>query len=396
MTHIRVALGVTNETSALSFYRGYVRFLKERGCEVSLVASSEGALELFAAEQGGTGVHIPMAREPAPLKDILSLYKWIKYLRNCGPDVVVGATPKAALLSMLSSRLVGCPVRVYQMWGLRLETEKGLKRALLRAMERVTIGCSTVVVCNSSSLAIAAKRDGLLSSRDAVVLGEGSSHGVDLRYYSRDAACPPLDKETMSFLQNVGDAPVIGFVGRLTPDKGLDTLLEALEIAGQRGVRLAVLLVGREEDPELVQRIKASARSIPIHLAGHTRDVRPALKAIDVLCLPSKREGFPNVVLEAAAMAIPAIVANSTGTVDSVVDYETGRVTATEDPEALADVLEDFVENRQVWAQYGEQAMIRARDDFAQETVWEYQWDLIRDLYDSVPQQRARPFGLGN
>lgn len=104
---------------------------------------------------------------------------------------------------------------------------------------------------------------------------------------------------------------------------------------------------------------------------GNVDEVRPYYAAMDVLVLPSLREGFPNVVLEAAAMSVPAVVTDATGVFDSVVDQETGVIVPVGDVEALAGALRTLSEDPELRARYGAAARHRVETDFAQEDIWE-------------------------
>ena len=113
-----VCLVVTAEVTAVTFYKGYVRFLRDHGWTVSVIARSEGRLEEWAAEEGAIAYSVDLAREPSPIRDAKALMQIVSILRRIRPDAVVSATPKAGLLGTIASRLARVPVRVYQIWGL--------------------------------------------------------------------------------------------------------------------------------------------------------------------------------------------------------------------------------------------------------------------------------------
>ncbi|WP_411720183.1 glycosyltransferase, partial [Mycetocola sp.] len=203
---------VTAEITATTFYRGYLSYLQQAGWEVSLIASSNGNLEDFGRTEGIRVVSVPMRREPSPLNDVISLIRLIRVIRRLHPDLVVTATPKAGLLGTVAALVVRVPVRVYQLWGLRFETESGPKRTILKILELCTVKSATQVVANSPSLARRAAQLGLTGRRPAVVLGPGSSHGVDLTYFSPHADVPSVDETTLRFLAHNSDSLVVGFV----------------------------------------------------------------------------------------------------------------------------------------------------------------------------------------
>lgn len=369
-----VVLLVTIEETALAFYGGYVRFLKDRGWRVLVGANSpSGRLKAWAQSEGAKAVHIPWKRNPDPLSDLVNLVRTWRLLRGIRPDAVVAATPKAGLIGMLAASLARVPVRIYQLWGLRLETTGGLARKVLAALERVSIACSTQCVANSRSLAARTTELGLAGRREIVVLGAGSSHGVNTDRY-RPGLTLPMSRDTEVFLEDSPADLTAVFVGRLHPDKGIDTLVEALRMCLDRDLRVRTLVVGGAEGAEVETYLSDLPDGL-VHLVGHVEDVRPYILAADVLCLPSLREGFPNVVLEAAALGVPAVVSDATGVVDSVVDGQTGVLFPTGDAPALADALTRLAEDRDYRRRLGESARRRTEDEFDQPRIWGLQAD---------------------
>ncbi|WP_197055614.1 glycosyltransferase family 4 protein [Microbacterium sp. ZOR0019] len=369
MTAQRLCVMVTSSLTATTFLRGYLRFLREAGWEVTLVCSDgPGAVEL-AHEAGVAFEPLEMTREPSPLADLRALRQVRRLLRRLRPDVLVYATPKAALLGALGGRAAGVPRRVYEVWGLRMETASGLGRRVFAALESLTMRLSTEVIANSRSLADRVGELGLNGAREVTVLGAGSSHGVDAVHFSPRADVPALDRDVAEWVGS-SPGPVVGFVGRLHPDKGIDTLLAALRVCADRGLAAPLLLVGGDEGAAPDALAAAADTRIPVHTTGFAADVRPLLRAMDVLVLPSRREGFPNVVLEAAAMEVPAIVSDATGCVDAVIDDVTGMITPVGDAGALADALITLLQDGERRTQLGAAARDRAVAEFAPETVW--------------------------
>ncbi|GHD41708.1 glycosyltransferase family 1 protein [Mycetocola manganoxydans] len=366
-----VCLIVTAEVTATTFYRGYLAYLRRSGWDVTLIASSDGNLEELGHSEGVQVVNVPMRRDPSPGDDLVSLVRLFKQLKRLKPDVVVTATPKAGLLGTLSALLARVPVRVYQLWGIRFETETGPKRAMLKLLESWSIRFSTQVVANSDSLARRAADLGLLGRKQTVVLGPGSSHGVDLERFSADAEFPTVDSATAKFLARRPSALVIGFVGRVHPDKGIRTLLQALEICARQALDVRLLVVGAFESADVVTQIEQS--QIETHLVGSVDDTRPYLRAMNIHCLPTRREGFPNVVLEAAAMGLATVASDATGAIDSVVDGETGLLFVTDDAESLARAITRLAVDKDLRSRLGTRARAHVEANFKREKIWSLQ-----------------------
>jgi glycosyltransferase involved in cell wall biosynthesis len=371
-----ICLVVTAEVTATTFYRGYLAYLRGLGWDVSLIASSEGGLDEFGESEGVAVFHVPMRREPSPLNDFISLIRLVRAIGRLKPDAVVTATPKAGLLGTFAALLLRVPVRVYQLWGIRLETESGIKRSILKRLESSSIRFSTQVVANSASLGRRADELGLLGDKRVVVLGPGSSHGVDIQRFSADASIPPVDSATRAFLSQDPAAFIVGFVGRVHPDKGIETLLDALELCEREGLRVRLLVVGGFESDAVVDRVRMSP--VESHLVGAVSDTRPYLKVMDVHCLPTRREGFPNVVLEAAAMGLATIASDATGAVDSVLHEGTGLLFRTDDALDLATAVRRLAADTALRARLGANGRARARELYRQEKIWALQEENLR------------------
>ncbi|SDL48379.1 glycosyltransferase family 4 protein [Tessaracoccus oleiagri] len=363
-----IVLVATAGISAEQFSLGFAKHLANRGHRVYVIADG---VDVLTQEHGTDRLHfisVAMSREPKLFRDFLSLLRMTIVLRRLRPDLVAYGTPKASLIAAISAFVLRVPIRVYQIWGLRLQTVHGLRRGVLAAMERITSRCSTRIVANSHSLAEVYGLMKLASGTPVDVLGRGSSHGVDLERFDRASPCTPMDSETRTFLQDTNDQFTVGYVGRLHPDKGLDTLAAATQICAANGLNLRVLLVGRDEGFE--DTFKKMRQRVPVWRTGEVKDTRPYYAAMDVLVLASKREGFPNVVLEAAAMQVPAVVSDATGTVDSVVHGETGIVVPVDDSRALAEALMHLADGAGLRHAMGHAARRHVETHFAQGLVF--------------------------
>lgn len=364
---MHVVIVVTALITAQNFVVGFAQHLIDQGFEVTLVCD-EGDKVVLPSGSKIECVALPMRRDPHPLHDLVSLVRLTKLLAVKKPQVVMYATPKASLLSSLSARVIGVPVRVYQLWGLRLETSSGLFNRFLSVAERITSACSTAIIANSFSLAQRYESLALNGSRHVEVFGQGSSHGVDIKRYSERISIDDLDLAIRERLALPAEI-TLGFVGRLHPDKGLGDLVQALKICHLEGVSVTTIVVGDNEGFTFPPEVLSNTFGQVI-LLENVSDPRPIYGAIDVLVLPSLREGFPNVVLEAAAMGVPAIVTNATGVRDSVLQGQTGSIVPVQDPAALAAQITWHARNREASRTLGANARINVVQNYDQEKVW--------------------------
>jgi glycosyltransferase involved in cell wall biosynthesis len=330
-----ILVGVTHHETCLVL-RGRLRALRDAGFDVTVVSSPGVLLTRTAGLEGVRSVAIPIQRDIAPIADLISLVRLWLLIGRLRPDIVEFSTPKAGFLGTLAAWLRRVPRRVYMLRGLKLETTSGLKHRILLTAERLAARCAHVVLCNSRSLRAQALTLGIGPASRLRLLGEGSSNGVDTHHFS------PGRSMVRVRLRLPQQAKVVGFVGRLTRDKGLPELIEAFEQILQREPDTNLLLVGWFDNGEdelpssLRERILAHPR---IHRTGYVSDPLPFYRAMDVMVLPTWREGFPNAVLEAAATGIPVVTTLSTGSRDSVVPEVTGLLIPPGYPEAISEAV---------------------------------------------------------
>jgi glycosyltransferase involved in cell wall biosynthesis len=210
-------------------------------------------------------------------------------------------------------------------------------RLLLWAMERLACFCAQTVVCVSPSLLDRAVALKVLPARKARLIRAGTSGGIDTARFCRTQERTQAAAALRAELGISPQQTVIGFVGRLTPDKGTTELIEAhLHLTRERGLDCVLLIVGRNEG--------ATIDELPnVFVIGHRDDIAACYHAMDVLALPTYREGFPTVVLEAACAEVPAVVTDATGSVDSVVADVTGLIVPVRNSRALADALQILI-----------------------------------------------------
>lgn len=335
----RAVVASTVPVTLNSFHRELIRQVGLTH-DVHVICSPGPDLDDLARDLGVTPHALPMTREISPKRDVTALRHWVKLLKTIHPEVIVTATPKASLLGQLAARATGVPKRLYYCGGLRLEGETGRRRQLLTAVERLTGSAATAVVVNSSSLAARSHHLRLYRPSKLFATVPASSHGVDSEHF----APRPPDTLLRAELGLEPDVPVLGFVGRLTHDKGIDTLIAGVEELATRGVEVQLLVVGPQDEPDSHKYVN-DLRALNSHVvsAGRQRDVRPYFSLMDIHVLPSHREGFPNVVLEAAAMAVPTVTTRATGCVDSVQDRVTGRLHDVGDSVGFADAVHDML-----------------------------------------------------
>lgn len=376
-----IIVGVTHPQTCL-ILSARLRTLRQAGFHVLLVSGPGELLDSTAAREGVEPIAIPMQREISLLADLVSLVRlWFLIVRR-RPDLVEFSTPKAGLLGTFAAMMCCVPQRVYMLRGLKCETATGLKRRILFAAERMAAACAHVVLCNSESLRDQALALRVAPRRKLRLLGQGSSNGVDI---SRFAPGPTHVREKLGIPRN---AKVIGFVGRLTTDKGLPELIDAFDTILLAEPRAHLLLVGWFDaaedalDYDLCARILRHPR---IDCTGFVRDTAPYYRAMDVLVLPTWREGFPNAVLEAAATGVPVVTTISTGARDSVVPEVTGLLVPPGYPQAISEAVLKIILDPERQFRMGQAARAWILNHYLESSVLGMTADYYLRLVDSSP-----------
>jgi glycosyltransferase involved in cell wall biosynthesis len=358
------------------FFGDQFLYFKNKGYNLHIICSPSEHLASYASAKQFTYREIPISRKISLLEDIRAVVNICKYIKKNKIDVIVGHSPKGALLAMLAGWIMRTPRRIYFRHGLVYETSKGWMYSLLINMDRLTAFLSTKIVCVSPSLYKKSLEDRLNKEHKQLVLGKGTCSGIDtFNKFNPELISDTKQKALCKKLVVPEDAIVIGYCGRIVRDKGIVELVNAFEILQQRYVnrkKLHLLLVGMFEERDAVPvETKEKILSNPaITYTGYVKDgVELYYSLMSVFILPSLREGFPTSVLEASAMHIPVITTQATGCIDSIKENETGVYTG-HTPENMANALLDFIENEDKRRKYGLAGRKFVEENFEQSIVW--------------------------
>jgi glycosyltransferase involved in cell wall biosynthesis len=356
----RIAYGMNTMFAARKFLPEVLDMVRRLGFEPVLLAPSGHVPGQTIP--GVTHIPVPIRREVSLLADIRTLLMMTRILLSIRPAITVMSTPKMALIGGIAAWITRIPRRIYTLRGLRYQTTRSWKRALLVFCERISCACAHDVICISASVRDAAIRDGICRGRKAVLLGDRASEGIAV------APCPP--SEPRSVLRNrMGipeDAEVIGFVGRLTRDKGVEDLAQAFRILKSEGRATHLLIIGDLETGDALDRdtVEWIRSADGVHWIGYIDEPRPYFDVMDLFVFPTYREGLSTVLLEAAAAAKPVVSTRTTGVVDIVQDGITGVLVEAGDARALARATAMLLDNQELAAQMGRRARLLVEQQF--------------------------------
>lgn len=361
---------VTTIPESLGIFKGQLHFLKSY-FDVYAISSNKEKLNAVAEKEGINIIEIPMVRLISIFKDIRGLIRFITVFMKLRPDIVHGNTPKGGLLSMLAAFIVGVPNRIYMCHGLRYQGYSGIMRKLLIFMEYITCTCATKVLCVSDGVLQTLKADNICVNKARIVLS-GSANGIDLEYYKRDNI-----KVSNDFYQkyNLSSQDFIYcFIGRIVKDKGVNELLEAFNFLCKKHGDIRLLIVGTQEgnlNPISEVSNDILLNNPNIRFVGIQGDVRPFLAISDTLVLPSYREGFGIVLMEAAAMGVPSIASNIIGCNNVVIEGENGLFCNSKDVSSLLEVMEKVYLDTDIRIHIKSVTRQSIADRFEQKKVWE-------------------------
>jgi glycosyltransferase involved in cell wall biosynthesis len=323
-------------------------------------------------------VPISIKRDIAFFADIRALKQLYILFRREKPDLVWAVTPKGGLLGMLAAWIAGVKCRVFIFQGEVWASKVGPMRWILKLADKMCAYCATKLLAVSFTERLLLEQEKIVPAGSVQVLGKGSISGVDLERYKPDI-------ETRRAIRGEykipSDAVVALFAGRLTKDKGIYELAEAFHRLSAVRDNIWLFIVGPDEQ-ELSADIRdtlgnASAKCVFVGFSSHPEKF---MAAADFICLPSYREGFGMVLIEAAAVGIPAIGSKIPGISDAILEGKTGLLVEPKNVNALQSALLQLIDDSDLRQQLGLAARQNVLNNFESAEVVSRYVDLFRSL----------------
>ena len=342
-------------------FGGHIEAISKRA-NVVLACDGIENISGFCDANNLTVFSVRIERKIHLINDLLALISLIKLFKKYNFDAVHSIMSKAGLLSMIAAFVVGIPIRIHTFTGQYWATKVGIYRHFLVLMDRLTAFFATNLIADSYSQVDLLTNFKIVKRRKISVLGDGSIAGVDVQKFKYD---PVMGKRIREDLNIKDDATVFLFLGRLNDDKGVCDLLYAylsLPII-QRNYYL--LLVGPNEggchDDLLTPELMHSSN---IRRIDFTDSPQNFLAATDVICLPSYREGFGSVLIEAAAAKVPSVASRVCEGTGAVVHESTGLIHDVGNVEQIALCMSRLGADKDFRERLGSQARLRALTRF--------------------------------
>ena len=368
---------VTTVAQSMGLFRGQLNYLSKHFHLTFVSSNGEDETELIVkGEKEGIPVHeIPMSREISLVKDIKSFFYIIWYFQKEKPDTVHGNTPKGGLLSMMAARISGVPTRIYMCHGLRYQGCSGLKKKLLMSMEKLSCSCATHVICVSDGVKETLVANGLCTPKKSLVIGYGSCNGIDTSQFDALAYSQDERQALRTKFGIADDEFIFIYMGRIVKDKGINELVEAFSRYRKEYPKVRLMMLGAFEDelnpvlPNTAALIKNNKQGVVY--CGKQSDVKPFLAASQCLVLPSYREGFGMVLMEAGAMGLPVISSDIIGCNNVVNTNENGLLVQPGSVDDLYSKMKMMVENKELYRKFASNTRLSIQRRFEQKKLWE-------------------------
>ena len=346
-----------------------------RKYDVHIITSPDSILEKFNRIDGVTVHTVEMQRHISLFKDIVSLFKLASLLNKIKPDIVHSISPKAGLLSMIASKIIGVKYRIHTFTGLVWPTSAGIKKKILVFTDKLLCKCATHLIPESFSVK-QAMQDGKITDKELTILGNGSLRGINMDYYNINTLFPKYKNTNLKSFIYV-------YIGRIVGDKGINEMVEAFDNITKVFSDVSLLLVGEREDnlDPLKEKTNSIINANPdIIEIGQVQDVRPYIAASNVLLLPSYREGLPNSVLEAGAMGVPSIVSDISVCSELVTNNVTGIIVKVKSISELEKAMIFAHNNPEKMKELG----ANMRKNVAEKYNSDYVYSALETFYDEL------------
>lgn len=289
--------------------------------------------------------------------DLRAVARLTGLMRRSRPDIVHTWLPTANTLGRVAAISARVPVliaseRAADVW-------KGFSR---RAADRALAHCTTLILTNADAVrSFLIERIGLPERKIRVI-----RNGFDIAEFDAAAALA-----LQSPLPERGDAPVIGSVGRLEPQKGMTHLIDAAALLRREyGRPFQVWIAGGGPDEAALRRQAEQAGVADcVRFLGLRMDVPALMGRFDLFALPSLWEGLPNVALEAMAARRAVVATRVNGTPEAVEEGRTGLLVPPRDAAALAKALTELLADAERRRAFGEAGRRRVETEFGMATM---------------------------
>lgn len=356
---------VSSKITIKAFLREHIKELQNDYNLVVIANISEAGR--FDDNYQGRLISLSIQRKINLVHDFLALIKLYKIFRRENFDIIHSVTPKAGFLSMLAGSMANVPVRVHTFTGQVWANKHGFKRKFFKFIDTIIARLATNVLVDSQSQRDFLLNEKVVSISKSRVLLHGSICGVDVSRFSPNEMMKDKIRKERGIAD---DAIVLIYLGRISLDKGVIDLVSAFTNIAKTHKNVHLMIIGPDEDNLCDQIKEVSRNSVKrIHILGYTNKPEDYMAAADIFCLPSYREGFGNVVIEAGATGIPTIGSRVYGITDAIQEGVTGLLFEPHNIRELETNMLKLILDNDLRKKMGKNAAKYARSSFDDKSV---------------------------
>lgn len=377
----KIILGVSNSFCA-HFLKGQVNFLVTNGWEVIIISRPGVEIELLAKNEKAILYPVRFTKSMLPFYDLVCLFQIISIIQNEKPDIINAGNPKSGFLIMLACWLLKYKNRIFTLHGLVSDNRVGVVRQIMLLTEKISCSIAKQVIVVSSSLQQHAVQENILAPGKSIVIEKGSCNGVNIHAFSRSSGVLQYAHVLKKKLGLTSNDFIIGYIGRLSKDKGINVLFKAFNILKVQYPQLKLLIAGpvEKQDPFNKQYLHQLYTDNNIKYAGKIFDVVPFYPLMQILVVSSFREGFGNVLIEAASMEVPVIAPDIPGCRNAFQPDVNGLLFDKGSAEHLAERIVKYMHDEHLRHNHGINGRVFVQQNFSQQKIWEGQLELYNQV----------------
>lgn len=302
-------------------------------------------------------ININFKRRPNLFVDISSFFILLYFFLKNKPDLSISISPKAGFITALSSLIARVSFRIHWFTGQIWVTKKGFSRSLYKFLDKLIFNCSNHVLVDSKSQKDFLIANNIITKNKATVLLHGSVGGVNIKKFKYRKSNRYLLRKKLNLSKNDF---IFLYLGRINKDKGVDDLINAYQKI-EKLHKAFLILVGPIEENYIKEKIEKNKKIIYV---GETQEPQKWFPVADILCLPSYREGFGSVIIEAASCNIPALGSDIYGITDAIKENDTGFFHKVGNIRDLKNKMLFVLKNKKILKVYGKRARKRVEKKY--------------------------------
>ncbi len=382
---LKVCIITTADISLDKLFPDFYPLLLAKGYEVVGICT-DGSYVENVRRQGVRVITVPITQAFTPMRDLKCLWMLYRIFKREEFDLIHYSTIKASFLAAVAGHLAGCPALLYTIRGFHIFT--GFKQFLIKTCDRVASYFADYVIANSESLKEKVVKEGILTASRINVFGAGSSKGVNLKKFQLNEEARTNGRKIRTNLKIDKDDIVFGYAGRLTIEKGIVELLTAFDNIKNDNRKIHLFIIGDQDKrkPMPKEILKQMDKDPHIHRIPWTDDIVSYMAAMDVFVLPTYHEGFPGVLIEAAAMKKPVIGTDAVGARDALQDGINGIMVKVRDVASLEQALRELLEDPQKRIEMGTKGRRWVAENFDRNVVW----SRLLEVYEKLLSEKGR------